>query len=441
MEISGSRRRAPNFGSSAYAAPSTSGAEEASLPRHPSYAAAFQCIGPSCEDPCCGNWDIPLDRNTYEKYQQFPSETLGDIVSAFVIVNQPYSHEQLYGKISRTPSGSCPFLGADYLCSIQKDYGHQLLSAACSIYPRSLCVVEESLEGALSLSCPEAARNVLLAPDFMARVCNMHSGEFRTDNSYRLAVDPPGKPHNIFLSIRNTLITVLLDRSFTLTTRLLMIGYICKRLDAMDARQSQAILLENLRNLDELSRSSQVRSEIQDLPNDPRSRLETIFGLTDLLMEDEPTPRFQDTFLLFVAGIGIPAGASPRSDVESFLRVEQEYYFPFIESFPFILENYLLNYMFKNLFPYGRSGSDSFTPQGVFTEYLEMTTQFAWMTGLLIGAAGHHKCAFNVESVVKVIQSFSRSVEHYPNVLKSMHTYICSRDFHSLRGMAIILKH
>lgn len=441
MEISGSSRRAPNFGSSACASPRASGGDKASLPTHPSYAAAFQCIGPSCEDPCCGDWDIPLDKNTYEKYQQFSSEKLSDIVSAFVIVNQPYRHEQLYGQILRTSFGWCPFFGADHLCGIQKDYGHQLLSAACSIYPRCLSVVEERLEGALSLSCPEAARNVLLTPDFMARVCNMHSGEFRTDNFYRLAVDPSGKPHNIFLSIRSTLITVLLDRSYTLTTRLLMIGYICKRLDAMDARESQAMLLEDLRNLDEMSRNSLVRAEIQDLPNDPRSRLETIFGLTDLLMEDEPSSRFQDTFFSFAAGIGIPAGSPPNSDVENFIRVERDYYFPFVESSPFILENYLVNYMLKNLFPYGRSGSDSFTPQGVFTEYLQMTTQFAWMNGLLIGTAGHHKRAFNAEHVVKVIQSFSRSVEHYPNVLRSMHRYICSRDFHSLPGMAIILKH
>ena len=441
MKISGSSRRPQNFGSSAYAAPRTSGVDEASLPRHPSYAAAFQCIGPTCEDPCCGDWDIPLDKNTYQKYQQFSSEKLGDIVSAFVIVNQPYRRDQLYGQIPRTSSGWCPFFGADHLCSIQKNYGHQLLSATCSIYPRSLSIVEGTLEGALSLSCPEAARNILLTPDFMARICNMHSGDFRTDNFYRLAFDAAGKPQNIFLSIRNMLISVLLDRSYTLTSRLLMIGYICKRLSAMDARQSQATLLANLRNLDEQSRDSLVRAEIESLPNDPRSRLGAIFGLTDLLMEDEPSSRFQDTFLSFVAGIGVSAGSPPKGDVEIFLRAERDYYPPFIETFPFILENYLVNYMFKNLFPYGRSGSDSFTPQDIFTEYIQMTTQFAWMNGLLIGAAGHYKRAFNAEHVVKIIQSFSRSVEHYPNVLRSMHRYICSLDLHNLPGMAIILKH
>ena len=440
MEISGTRMCASNFGSSGHTAARISRIDEVPLPSHPSYAAAFRCIGPTCEDPCCGDWDIPLDRSTYERYQHFSSEKLGDLVSAFVIVNQPSNHEQLYGQILRTSSGWCPFFGADRLCGIQKNYNHQLLSATCSIYPRSLSVVEGTLEGALSLSCPEAARNVLLTPDFMAQVCNVRSGDFRTDNFYRPAVDPSGKPHNLFLSIRNLLISVLLDRSHSLTVRLLMIGHICKTLSVMDAQLNQTTLLEILRDFGAPSANSLLRAEIKCLPSNPRTRLETVFGLTDLLMEDQPSSRFQDTFLSFAIGIGTSADSPPNSEIEGFLRAERTYYLPFVEKFPFILENYLANYMFKNLFPYGRSGSDSFIPQDVFSEYLQMTTQFAWMNGLLIGAAGHHKSAFNGEHAVKVIQSFSRAVEHYPNVLKSMNRYIRSHGLHSLLGMSYILK-
>jgi lysine-N-methylase len=444
MEISEQSTCASNFGSSAHADSANSSVDKASRPSHPTYAAAFRCAGPSCEDPCCGDWDIPLDKNTYEKYQQFPSKKLGDTVSQFVIVNQTDQREQLYGQILRTSSGSCPFFGADHLCGIQKEYGNQLLSASCSIYPRSLSIVEERLEGALSLSCPEAARNVLLTTDFMHSVCNINSGNFRTDNFYRLdgtQGNSTVKPHSIFLPIRKMLIDLVMDRSRKLPDRLLMIGHLCKRLSAMDAGQSQTTLLSNLCDLGDASKNPLVQAEINRLPNDPRLRVETIFGLTDIVMRHEPSSRFQEIFSSFVAGIVAPAGSSRRSDIETFLTAERDYYSPFFEASPFILENYLINYIFKYLFPYGRSGSDSFIPQGIFTEYLQMTTQFAWMNGLLIGAAGHHKDAFNNEHVVKVIQSFSRAVEHDPNVHRSMHRYISSHNLHSLLGMAIMLKH
>jgi lysine-N-methylase len=280
-------------------------------------------------------------------------------------------------------------------------------------------------------------------------VSDLHSGDFRTDNSYRLAGDREGsnaKPHSIFLPLRNILIDMVRDRSRPLWNRLLTIGYLCKDLDAckglsaLDAKQGEATLLSNLRSLGQASNIPLLQAEINDLPSNPRLRLEAIFGLTDLLMRDGSSVRFQDTFWSFVAGIGAPAGSLPGDDVEHFLQAEQNYHSPFFEAFPFVLENYLINYMFQNLFPYGRSGSADFIPQSMFAEYLQMTTQFAWINALLIGIAGHHKEAFAAEHVVKTIQSFTRAVEHYPNVLASINNYMSSRDLNSLHGMAIMLK-
>jgi len=430
--------------SSLHLASATSDADNGAVMSQPTYAGAFRCIGPSCEDPCCGDWDIPLDKNTYERYQGFSSEGLGAVVSQFVIVNPPHQSEELYGQIRRTSSGWCPFFGTDRLCSIQKEYGNHLLSATCSIYPRSLSVVAGRLEGSLSLSCPEAARNVLLIPDFMHCVSDLYSGEFRTDNSFRLAGNRDGsnaKSHSIFLPLRNILFDIVRDRSRPLWNRLLMIGHLCKGVDALDAKQEEAKLLSNLRSLGQLSNNPLLQAEIDDLPSNPRLRLETIFGLTDVLMRDGSSVRFQDTFWSFVAGIGAPTESPARNDVERFLQAEQNYYAPFFEAFPFILENYLINYMFQSLFPYGRSGSADFIPQSIFAEYLQMTTQFAWVNALLIGIAGHHKEAFAAEHVVKTIQSFTRALEHYPNLLKSINNYMSSRDLNSLHGMAIMLKH
>lgn len=127
-------------GSSLHLTSATSDVDTVGLMSQPTYAAAFRCIGPSCEDPCCGDWNIPLDKNTYEKYQGFSSAKLGAIVSQFVIVNRPHQFEELYGQIRRTSSGGCPFFGADRLCGIQKEYGNHL--SVCHLFylsPVSQC--------------------------------------------------------------------------------------------------------------------------------------------------------------------------------------------------------------------------------------------------------------------------------------------------------------
>jgi lysine-N-methylase len=141
-----------------------------------------------------------------------------------------------------------------------------------------------------------------------------------------------------------------------------------------------------------------------------------------------------------VEGIASPESARPGDDIECFLRAEEQYYRPFLDRFPFMLENYSLNYMFQNLFPYGRAGSPDIAPLNMFGEYIRMTIQFAWINALLVGIAGHHKEAFAGEHVVRTVQSFTRAVEHYPNVLKSIDEYMRIRGLDNLQGMAIMLK-
>src|SRR5258708_5118307 len=67
----------------------------------PTYAGTFRCIGPQCEDICCGNWDIPVDKITYVKYRQFPDEALGSLVSHFVSACGGNPHDNLHASIRR----------------------------------------------------------------------------------------------------------------------------------------------------------------------------------------------------------------------------------------------------------------------------------------------------------------------------------------------------
>ena len=44
--------------------------------RVPDYYDEFQCIADKCSDNCCiGGWEIDIDEDTYERYQQMSGET------------------------------------------------------------------------------------------------------------------------------------------------------------------------------------------------------------------------------------------------------------------------------------------------------------------------------------------------------------------------------
>ena len=181
------------------------------------------------------------------------------------------------------------------------------------------------------------------------------------------------------------------------------------------------------------------------MPSHPGARLKLILKITELLAQELTCgPRFFDTYWTFIEGIGSApstlAAAEPVNDILRFQHAEHTYFDPFCERFPHILENFLLNYMFQTLFPFGREGSPNFIRRSIFEEYLLMTTQFGWISGLLIGIASHHKENFSQDHVVMTIQSIAREVEHAPAVLTAISTYISSYNLDNIPGMGLLLK-
>jgi lysine-N-methylase len=396
----------------------------------PSYAGAFRCIGPVCEDTCCGGWDIPVDKATYERYQLFSADQLGWAVTGFVSVTSAQVPDSLYAHIHMAASGECPFFEADRLCGIQKKYGADLLSSSCSIYPRALNRVDGVLEGSLSLSCPEAARNVLLDPGFLDRVSDLEGGEFRTDNFFsvgNLAAPPERRSFAEFHAVRAAILGMVKDRSRPVWLRMLRVGALCQRLEVgEDAEAAIAGVL-----------GEEVDRELTLLAGNRPLRLEIAMRLSDERVRDESAgKRFQEWYWAFIEGIASGGG----DDLELLEQAERDYYRPFMEAHPDVLENFLVNYVYQRLFPFGRAGGVTLRERSIFEEFVLLATQFGWIETLLMGVSGRFREEFGGAHIVGTVQSFHRAVEHYPGVLEDILAMMRERGLQNLRGMALMLR-
>ena len=97
------------------------------------------------------------------------------------------------------------------------------------------------------------------------------------------------------------------------------------------------------------------------------------------------------------------------------------------------MENYLINHVFKNLFPLA---GEKFA----FDNYVMMVVHYAMIKLLLIGMSGVHKENFSIDHVIKLIQSFSRTVEHNQNYLKQVFALLKANGFNTMPYMAILIK-
>lgn len=76
---------------------------------------------------------------------------------------------------------------------------------------------------------------------------------------------------------------------------------------------------------------------------------------------------------------------------------------------PYLMENYLVNHVFRARFPFSKGGS---VPSNPLNEYVFMCLEFSAIKGLLIGMAAHYRETFSLEHFVKLVQSVVKALEH-----------------------------
>lgn len=129
--------------------------------RQPDYNKKFHCIGGACPDTCCRDWSIVPDEDSLKDYESAP-EPLRSAIAAALTHDDDGDVCFALGE-----DGFCALLTEDGLCPIQRDWGEEHLCAHCGAYPRFTEEYGCLSETALAISCPEAARLLMEAEDFL----------------------------------------------------------------------------------------------------------------------------------------------------------------------------------------------------------------------------------------------------------------------------------
>jgi lysine-N-methylase len=404
----------------------------------PQYTKAFQCIGSQCEDTCCHGFAVTIDKATYLRYEG-NAEFRPELETRFTRIERNAT-DSAFARIRLTPEFNCPFLTPERLCGIQIKHGSEYLSDVCVSYPRTSRRIDGLIEGALYLSCPEAARLVLLNPNLM----KPETDENGSGSRYQRLLEADeqlaranASPHAYLWEIRSLTLSLIRDRSYPLWQRLFILGLFCKRLNELVSTRMQALVPRLLREYAQALLEGKLRPLLDGIPEQPPLQLRLVSEVIErhlaLQINDRGHARFRECVQDFLRGIEWDEVAPVESCISAFAEARQRYYEPFMQAHPFILENYLLNHVFKTRFPFGvNHRGEPNTPQN---EFLVMSLLYAAINGLLIGIAGHNREHFATAHIVKLVQSFSKAVEHCPEFLPTL-----DPKLGSAAGMAQLLK-
>lgn len=171
---------------------------------YPDYYKKFSCIADKCPDTCCGKWQIVIDGNSLERYQEYDGEYKSELHRKVNWKEGVFRHGR---------SGKCAFLRDDMLCDLYIHMGKDSLCTTCREYPRHTEEFENVREISLSLSCPEVARILMNITDKVTFVTEEDDeDEVFDDFDYFL--------YSNLEDIRGAILNVIQDRSVDIRSRI-----------------------------------------------------------------------------------------------------------------------------------------------------------------------------------------------------------------------------
>ena len=303
---------------------------------------------------CCErDWDIDIDDAIYKKYRKIkPLEKSQEILSHIVRDDKRNSY-MLIGR-------PCPFLTPEKFCGIQLNYGEEFLSQTCATYPRRTHAVGKFFERSLTLTCPVAAEMVLFTQEpmkfeFVEVPDKIHSKHGRigiTKFPIKNEVDA-----ELAREIQITMISILQERRFTLDQRLIALGLFLDKLQELISAKSDT---NSILNLIAVYRSEEFL--LQEMP--------------PILQSFSFDAKNFVTFMIKFIGYTLKAlvGDNGQKFLEAFAKVLEIHpdkknlvYLPeivvtfekladarknFSEKYSTFLENYLVNELFYNMYPW-----------------------------------------------------------------------------------------
>ena len=118
--------------------------------RTPDYYSKFCCIADKCRDSCCIGWEIDIDSETSDFYNnvcgEFGRRLRENISDGCFILDE---------------NERCPFLNRRNLCDIYTELGEEHLCQICSDHPRYFEWFDGLKEGGIGMCCEAAARLIL----------------------------------------------------------------------------------------------------------------------------------------------------------------------------------------------------------------------------------------------------------------------------------------
>lgn len=397
----------------------------------PKFASRFSCIGPDCEDNCCTGWTVNIDKKTFNAYRQSQQPELAERFETKVKRTRSLSSDNKYARIEMNPeTRACPFM-EEKLCGVQRVLGEDKLSDTCATYPRKHVLMDKVHEQSLTLSCPEAARLALLHSDALDFV--EHSTMVRPS-----VIDHVRPKHGLsteqMSGIRIFALQLMKNEDLLLWERLAVLAVFCESLTQAIKTSSQVKIPGILEDTRAMVASGAVQQALGPMLPDYGVQATVFANLWQLKIQRRLTPVQEQVQKAIAKGLGadpVSHEVSREQLVECYRKGVTQLPLALKEA-PFFLEHFLINEMFRELFPFAESTADA--------HYLRLVTRFGLVRFMLAAQCSDGNSLPSLTQLARTVQVFSRLYQHDANFALLVDTALKNTGWDSLEKIYRFLR-
>lgn len=228
---------------------------------YPTYYNNFHCIADACPKTCCAGWQIEIDEDALERYQQLQITTVDYEEACFLQDNKK----------------RCKNLDEQGLCRLIHAHGEEILCDTCRLFPRHTEVFDGVRELSLSISCPEVARMILSNPDAV-----VFTTEERPEKETEGYTEEERIVYRQLRQLRDWMLPVAQNRSLSLEERF---GKILSAVEAYQNRVDTCVEEEQSLDIIQVSDAESVDARSIDVS---KNMLMTLLAVTGEWEYTEP---------------------------------------------------------------------------------------------------------------------------------------------------------
>ena len=401
----------------------------------PEYVNLFRCTGGGCLNNCCDRpWYIDIDDATYKKFLKIkPKSVAKEITSHF-----EYDDAKNCYMLKERP---CPFLTEDKLCGIQLKYGGHFLSQTCATYPRRTASFGKFFERSLTLTCPVAAEMILFAQEpmkfeFVEVPEKVHSnhGKIKLGQNFPASE----KAAEQMLAVQVAIISILQERTLSINQRLIVL---CFFVDKLEEIYSRGIDEDELKKLIAAYESKEFLAEqvpmmIQTVNFDAEKFIRLMMEMFEAFYSAKKVQLDEKGHIFLNTVINTLQIKSDENNFVSLSKITANYEQlaeareKFFAGYSAFLENYLVNEIFLNLYPwkYNSRPSRSLSVFLITYKVFELLTFAATQNNLS-----------SKNDLLKLVDWYTIQVDHGDRLREKIFAYLEERnDFFEL--METLLK-